>query len=91
MARRLERSQGDRCQSRYRNDGQTSTKGQALHHARGQAHTGETAGATCERDGVEIGERDTRFTQELIDHGQQQVGVAARGLDFAHAELPRPA
>ncbi|MNM98034.1 hypothetical protein D3C81_1105550 [compost metagenome] len=51
---------------------------QSLHHADGDAHAGEGAGAAAKGDGVQRGEGDARLVQQILHHRQQTLRVHAR-------------
>ena len=74
------------AQSALRQHGQVGNRqhrpvegeGQTLDHANGNTHAGEGTGATPEGDGIQRGQGQTGFAEQLLDHRQQALSVQAR-------------
>ena len=82
----IEHPLGDGLQVGDGDYSQACAKGKALGHGGTHPHASEGTGTATKSDGVEIGEGDAGFGEQLIDHGQNALGVAALHLDFAGRE-----
>ena len=57
--------------------GSSRRKPQSLRHAGCQPHAGEATGTAPEGDRIELPQRNIRLGQQLLDHRQDQLAVAA--------------
>ena len=78
---------GHRCEARDRRDRQARAEREALRDARRDAQPGERAGTATEREAVEVRERDAGLAEQLVDHRQHQLRVAALGELEAQTQL----
>jgi hypothetical protein len=85
----IEYSLGDGLQVGDGDHPYPGTEGQTLGNGGAQADAGEGTGAAAEGDGVQVLKRDARLSQQVVNHLQDAVGVAALGfnLEGLHARI----